>query len=63
MFTFPIIIIGVIILLSIQLSWPGFLGIMVVVFVVPIIGFISKGKGANIVEANKYKDKRIEMTT
>jgi len=62
-FIFPIIMIGCTILLIIRLGWPGVLGIVMVILVVPISNAISKNNGSIIKEINIYKDKRIQTTT
>ena len=62
-FNFPIVMIGCTILLIIRLGWPGVLGIVMVILVVPISNAISKNNGSIIKEINIYKDKRIQTTT
>ena len=56
---FPVVIIGITILLMIRIGWVAIIGIILMLIEVPIANRISKRNGDIVVEANKYKDKRV----
>jgi ABC-type multidrug transport system fused ATPase/permease subunit len=47
-FNFPIVMIGCTILLIIRLGWPGVLGIVMVLLIIPISNAISRNNGSII---------------
>ena len=60
---FPIVLLGILILLVIRIGWPAVIGFIIIIIEVPIANRISKRNGDIVVEANKYKDKRVQITT
>lgn len=59
----PFAFVGVIIILTLRLGWPGVLIVCVVLLIVPIQFFISKVNGNIISKINKNKDSRIKVST
>ena len=60
---FPAAIVGITILLVIRIGWISIIGIIIMLIEVPIANRISKKNGEIVVEANKFKDKRVQITT
>lgn len=61
-FSFPILAIGLTIILIIRLSWPAVFGILFVIISVPLTYWISKKNGEFTKKANMFKDKRMRTT-
>lgn len=62
-FNFPIFAIASTVLLIFRLGWPGVLGVLIVLLVVPFSAYISKYNGKLVAEINIYKDKRVQITS
>jgi ABC-type multidrug transport system fused ATPase/permease subunit len=60
---FPVMIIGITSILCARLGWPGLIGIIMVVLLVPFTNKISKTNGETIQEINRFKDRRVQLTT
>ncbi len=60
--TFPIILIGSIVILLFRIGWVGIVGVIIVLMYIPVSICISKKNGQIIEEANIFKDKRVQLT-
>ena len=54
---------GFVTLLIIRLGWVALIGIVIMVLQLPISNKIAQKNGDMIVEANEYKDSRVQMTS
>lgn len=61
-FCFPILAIGLTVLLIVRLSWPGVLGILFVIISFPLTNCIAKKNREFILKLNEFKDRRIRTT-
>ena len=55
---FPAMIIGITVILYLRIGWPCFVGIALILLVVPIIITISSKKSEYLFICNQFKDKR-----
>jgi ABC-type multidrug transport system fused ATPase/permease subunit len=60
--SYPLFLVGITILLITRIGWAAIVGIIIVLLFIPITGMISKKNGDTIVEINKHKDRRVQIT-
>ena len=60
---FPMMIIGVTIILYIRIGWPSLIGILIIIISIPVMLLISAKNGAILKAVNALKDKRVQITT
>ena len=60
---FPVIIVGITILLITRIGWVAIIGIIIVFLQIPLSNCISKKNGKTVQEINEFKDKRVQITT
>lgn len=59
----PFLVIGVIVILVIRLGWPGIIGPLVALIMIPIQFYVGKINSDLLKEVNVYKDKRVKVCT
>ena len=61
--TFPVLLLGMAILLITRIGWPAIVGILIMILLIPLSNMISRRNGRIIEEINIHKDKRVQLTT
>lgn len=61
--TLPILLVGYTLIMVIRIGWPGFIGTIMILLLIPIARKVSQINGDILKEANVYKDKRVQVTT
>jgi ABC-type multidrug transport system fused ATPase/permease subunit len=59
---YPLFLCGITILLITRIGWAAVVGIVIILLFIPITNMISKRNGDIIVEINKHKDRRVQIT-
>ena len=60
---FPMMLIGVTIILFVRIGWPSLIGVLLILLIIPIIIKISSINAAILKEVNALKDKRVLATS
>lgn len=60
---FPLLFIGATVILLFRVGWPGLMILLTIAGQLIIGNLISRKNKKIVTEANKYKDKRVEITT
>ena len=60
---FPLIVIGNTILLITRIGWVAIIGVILVLLQLPLSNMISQKNGKTVEEINKFKDKRVQITS
>lgn len=50
-------------MMVLRIGWPGFIGTLMVILIIPIARKVSQINGEILKEANVYKDQRVQITT
>lgn len=61
--SFPVMLVGITVILVVRIGWVGIVGIVIVLLIVPISKKISEKNGETIQKVNEFKDKRVQITT
>lgn len=60
---FPLLFIGVTVICLFRVGWPGIMALITIAVQLIIGNLISRKNKKIVIEGNKYKDKRVEITT
>ena len=59
---FPLLFVGVTIILLLRIGWPSLIGLLVLILSIPLIAKISSINKDILTQVNIRKDKRVQMT-
>ena len=60
---FPMMFVGITIILLVRLGWPSLVGLALVVLTLPVLWKLTRNNQKLLVSVNNARDNRVEITT